>query len=391
VTLAEPVQTQIGLPPLSLYVHLPWCVSKCPYCDFNSHKAPERLPREEYFEALLMDIEADLPLVWGRPVGSVFFGGGTPSLFDAEWIGELLSRIRGLLPLRPDTEITLEANPGTIEYDSFSAYRDVGINRVSVGVQSFDDGLLARIGRIHAGDEARVAIESIHKAGIENFNIDLMFGLPGQSLTEAIADIKTALSMAPAHLSHYQLTLEPNTAFAANPPGLPAEDDCWKMQSGAAELLSESGLNQYEISAWSVPGQACRHNLNYWHYGDFLGVGAGAHAKLTDTATQKILRISKHRHPRQYLAARDSGEWRAEVKELGEADRLFEFFLNQLRLREGVSMSEFSERTGLPRERAAEGIGKAVRRGLLRLGDGQLLPTELGWRFVNETQQLFLD
>jgi oxygen-independent coproporphyrinogen-3 oxidase len=390
MTRTESQQAQLGLPPLSLYVHLPWCVSKCPYCDFNSHVVPEKLPDTDYLEALLMDIEADLPLVWGRPVGSVFLGGGTPSLFSAEWVGSLLSGIRSLLPLRPDAEITLEANPGTVEHDSFSAYRDAGINRVSLGVQSFDDDLLARIGRIHGGDEARAAIESIRCAGLENFNIDLMFGLPGQTIGQALMDVETALAYTPSHLSHYQLTLEPNTRFAANPPVLPVEDDCWTMQQEAAILFVQAGLDQYEISAWARAGQTCRHNLNYWRYGDFLGIGAGAHAKLTDPGRQKVLRTSKQRHPRRYLAAREQGDWQAEMRDLSEADLIFEFFLNQLRLREGVNMIEFSERTGLPQDRVADRVDEAVTRGLLCPVEGRLMPTKLGWRFVNETQQIFL-
>jgi putative oxygen-independent coproporphyrinogen III oxidase len=391
MTSADRDNRVLGLPPLGLYVHLPWCVSKCPYCDFNSHVAPENLPVDTYIDALLIDLEADLPLVWGRPVGSVFIGGGTPSLFDAVAIERLISGIRGRLMLRPDVEITLEANPGTIEHDSFRAYREAGVNRVSLGVQSFDDHLLAGIGRIHGSDEARKAIESIQGSGLDNFNIDLMYGLPQQSIGQANSDLETALAYQVPHLSHYQLTLEPNTAFAANPPALPMDDDAWDMQQRASALLEQHGYRQYEVSAWARPDRCCRHNLNYWQYGDFLGIGAGAHAKLTDAATQQVVRLSKQRHPRLYLAARETGGWRAESRVLSEGDRIFEFFLNQLRLRDGVSMDDFSERTGLPMVAVEGRVREAVDRGLLdRVGE-RLLPTELGWRFVNETQQIFLN
>ncbi len=380
----------LQLPPLSLYVHLPWCVQKCPYCDFNSHALKSVIPAGRYIDAVLADLENDLPMVWGRPVHSVFFGGGTPSLFSAADIDRLLAGIRSRLQLAPAAEITLEANPGTVEHDSFSAYRDAGINRVSLGVQSFDNELLVAIGRIHGRDEVERAIASIRAAGLDNFNLDLMFGLPGQSLGGAINDIQAALQHAPTHLSHYQLTLEPNTAFHARPPELPHDDLCWDMQELTASLLEAGGYEQYEISAWSLPGSACKHNLNYWRYGDYLGVGAGAHGKLTLPASNEIRRTSKLRHPTAYMAALEQRNWRAEDFAIAAEERKFEFFLNQLRLRQGANLADFTPRTGLPEEVFSDAVAVACERGLLLREGSQLLPTELGWRFCNEVQALFL-
>ena len=300
-----------GLPPLALYVHLPWCVRKCPYCDFNSHQAPEQIPAEDYAAALLADLETELPDVWGRPVHSIFFGGGTPSLFSANWFSGLLSEFRSRLCLAPDIEITLEANPGTVEYDSFSAYREAGINRVSLGVQSFNDNLLQRIGRIHGRAEIDRAIDSIHSSGLYNFNIDLMFALPGQSEAEALSDMRLAIACAPGHISHYQLTLEPNTAFYANPPELPNADSAWKMQDRCSRLMKDAGYGQYEISAWAKKGHRCRHNLNYWRYGDFLGIGAGAHSKITLPAQGSIRRRIRQRQPEQLYAG--VADWKFSV------------------------------------------------------------------------------
>lgn len=376
--------------PLGLYVHLPWCVRKCPYCDFNSHALKGELPADEYLDALVRDLETDLPLAWGRPVRTVYFGGGTPSLFSAGQIDRLLGRIRGLVQLSPDAEITLEANPGTVERDSFAAYRDAGINRVSLGAQSFDDECLARIGRIHASDEIGKAVESLHSAGIENFNIDLMYGLPGQNLEMAVRDVERALACRPAHVSHYNLTLEPNTAFAADPPALPDAEQCWAMQDACGELLADGGFEAYEISAWGRPDRACRHNLNYWRFGDYFGIGAGAHGKLTLPSEDRVVRLARHRHPKRYLAARDTGDWHAEVRDLGPEERLFEFFLNRLRLAEPVEKSAFESCTGLPVEAMTDAVGQAVEKELLEdLGD-RLRQTDLGRRFNNELQALFL-
>lgn len=367
-------------------MHLPWCVRKCPYCDFNSHEVKDGIPKASYTQALIRDLEEDLPLVWGRPVSTVYFGGGTPSLFSASEIDDLLSAFRARLVFAPDAEITLEANPGTIERDSFEAYRDAGINRVSLGVQSFQPDLLKRIGRIHGQDEIYTSLESLHRAGMDNFNIDLMFGQPGQTVEQALLDIDAAIEAGPSHISHYQLTIEPNTAFAVEQPVLPAEDDSWDMQIRAAQRMQSSGYEQYEISAWSRPGRECAHNMNYWRYGDFLGIGAGAHAKLTDAAQGRIRRLSKQRHPRQYL----QGLRLAEDRLIDGPERIFEFFLNGLRLCEGLLPAEFSLRTGLDWDEASPAVNKAIEQGLLECRDGRLFHTETGWRFVNDIQALFL-
>ncbi len=377
-------------PPLSLYVHMPWCVRKCPYCDFNSHTAPDELPAEEYIQALLADLEQELPLIWGRPVQSVFFGGGTPSLFSADQIATFLSSVRALLDLRPDVEITLEANPGTIERDSFSAYAQAGINRVSLGVQSFDDELLQRIGRIHGHQEIERSLQSLRSAGISNFNIDLMFALPGQSLVQSRRDVDLAIKAGPAHISFYQLTIEANTAFAAQPPRLPADDMAWDMQQTGLEMLEASSYTQYEISAFAQTDKQSRHNLNYWRYGDFLAVGAGAHGKVTIAAEGRVQRFAKHRHPKRYLQGLKSGDWRAETRFLSDEDLVFEFFLNQLRLKQGVRIDDFSARTGLAWSVVESRVQNAVDKGLLEVQQGCITPTLLGWRFVNDIQQMFL-
>jgi oxygen-independent coproporphyrinogen-3 oxidase len=348
------------------------------------------VPEEEYATALLADLEADLPDVWGRPVQSIFFGGGTPSLFSASWYQDFLSGVRSRLTLVPDAEITLEANPGTTEHDSFSHYADAGINRVSLGVQSFDDSMLKTIGRIHGRAEVDRSIESLHRSAIQNFNIDLMFALPGQSSEAACADINLAIAAKPTHISHYQLTLEPNTAFYANPPDLPDPDTAWDMQEQSSEALTKSGYHQYEVSAWSKENLQCRHNLNYWTYGDFLGIGAGAHSKITLPAQGAIRRRIRHRHPKAYLKALQTGQFVSEDRILGTAERIFEFFLNQLRLQRGVRKDQFVARTGLPWAAVSQQVGIAISKGLLE-DDGQWLrPTELGWRFSNETQAIFL-
>jgi oxygen-independent coproporphyrinogen-3 oxidase len=377
-------------PPLSLYVHLPWCVRKCPYCDFNSHAARGDIPADQYVDALLLDLEQDLPLVWGRPVHSVFFGGGTPSLFSARHFERLLSGFRALLPFSPTLEITLEANPGTIEHDSFSAYREAGINRVSLGVQSFCDTALASIGRIHGRLEALRAVESLHESGIGNFNIDLMFALPGQDPATAEEDIRTAISCAPAHISHYQLTIEPNTAFHAAPPELPADDFAWEMQETAGSRLAASGYEQYEVSAWARPGFQCAHNLNYWRYGDYLGIGAGAHGKITLAAEAVVRRRVRVRHPLSWMRAVAAGDGLADDRSLPAGERVFEFFLNQLRLRRGVSKSMLGPRTGADWPEVAGRVSELLSRGLVEEKGDLLVPTELGWRFSNECQALFL-
>ena len=377
-------------PPLSLYVHMPWCVRKCPYCDFNSHTAPDKLPAAEYIQALVADLELDLPLVWGRPVQSVYFGGGTPSLFSADQIAVFLSAARARLDLRPDVEITLEANPGTIERDSFPAYAEAGINRVSLGVQSFDDTLLEKIGRIHGRQEIEQSLQSLKLAGISNLNIDLMYALPGQSHTQSRRDIQLAMSAGPAHISFYHLTIEPNTAFAAAPPRLPVDDMAWDMQQTGLEMLEANAYMQYEISAFAQTEKQSRHNMNYWRYGDFLAIGAGAHGKITTAAEGRVQRFVKYRHPKRYLQGLKSGDWRAETRILSDEELVFEFFLNQLRLKDGVVIDDFSARTGLPWNVVESRVIKAVDKGLLEIRHGRVSPTVLGWRFVNDIQQIFL-
>lgn len=377
-------------PPLSLYVHLPWCVRKCPYCDFNSHAAKADTPFDDYVEALVLDLEIDLPLVWGRPVHSVFFGGGTPSLFSAGQIRRLIDAIRSRLVLAPAAEITLEANPGTVEHDRFTAYRDAGVNRLSLGAQSFSDASLERIGRIHGRAEVEAALAAAREAGFDSVNIDLMYGLPGQSVESAVTDVETAAAAGTDHLSHYQLTIEPNTAFHASPPDLPDDETAWSMQERCAEVLQAAGFRQYEISAWARPGRECLHNLNYWRYGDYLGIGAGAHGKITLPAEGEIRRRIRKRGPADWMRGVRDGSPLAEDRALGRDDRVFEFFLNQSRLIGGVDSGQFSERTGLSWDSVTDRVESAVSRGLWRWEGRYLVPTSLGWRFVNEIQALFL-
>lgn len=383
-------QNRVGLPPLALYVHLPWCVRKCPYCDFNSHEVRGSFPGDEYVDTLLADLETDLALVWGRTVGSIFFGGGTPSLFSAAQIEKLISGFRALLHVRPEAEVTLEANPGTTEHDNFAAYASAGVNRISLGAQSFSDRLLAGIGRIHGRVEIERAIDAIGAAGISNFNLDLMYCLPGQSTEDALNDVQQAIACRPAHISHYQLTIEPNTAFHARPPDLPGGDLAWTMQRECGRELRAAGFGQYEISAWSRPGFRCRHNLNYWTYGDYLGIGAGAHGKITLPDGPAVRRRVRYRQPKRWMEAVQGGNALAEDVLLEPRERVFEFFLNQLRLRDGVTKTQLEQRTGRPWTDVAERVGTAVEKGLLDDRDGKVKPTELGWRFVNEIQEIFL-
>ena len=381
----------LSLPPLSLYVHLPWCVKKCPYCDFNSHRAPGEIPEAEYLDALVADLEADLPMVWGRTVHAVFIGGGTPSLFSATGLERLISDIAQRLSLAPGAEITMEANPGTVEHDRFADYRAAGINRISLGVQSFDDTALARLGRIHGSRESRLAIKEIRRAGFDNFNLDLMYALPGQDATEARADVRQALEFDPPHLSHYQLTLEPGTVFARHPPELPGEDRAWSMQSGCAELLYEAGMEHYEISAWARPGHRCLHNLNYWRFGDYLGIGAGAHGKLTLPAEERVVRTVKQRQPRLYLnAARGGVGFRSLFQAIPGADLVFEFFLNRMRLAEPVDLEMFRAHTGLEENMLAEPLERAQALGLIQREVDVIRRTDHGERFLNDLQALFL-
>jgi oxygen-independent coproporphyrinogen-3 oxidase len=388
--MSQAPDAALSLPPLSLYVHLPWCVRKCPYCDFNSHALRDGIPAERYADALLKDLEQDVPLVWGRTVQSIFFGGGTPSLFGADQFERMLSGFGSLLTIAPGAEVTLEANPGTTERDSFLAYREAGINRVSLGVQSFDEPMLEAIGRIHGRKEIERSLESIARSGIENFNLDLMFALPGQGIESAVEDVRSALAAGPSHLSHYQLTLEPNTAFYANPPELPNDDEAWAMQEACAQLLLEAGLVNYEVSAWSRPGRECRHNRNYWEYGDFLGIGAGAHGKITLPAEGEVRKRIRQRHPDAWMAAVEDGDGLAADQAIEDADRVFEFFLNQLRLRDGVLKSQFPPRTGLAWKTVQPRVEQVLERGLLEDRGERLVATDTGWRFINEIQAVFL-
>lgn len=374
-------------PPLSLYVHLPWCVRKCPYCDFNSHALRQDLPEERYLKALLEDLEAALPDVWGRPVIAVFFGGGTPSLFSGDALEKFMDAVRSLLPLVPGAEVTLEANPGTVERARFADFRRAGINRLSLGIQSFHDRHLAALGRIHDGHEARQAVEGA-MAQFDRVNLDLMYGLPGQTLEEARADVQEALSLGASHLSCYQLTLEPNTPFAHSPPALPAADRVADMEDDLSGLLQAQGLQHYEVSAYARPGHRCIHNLNYWTFGDYLGIGAGAHGKLS--FHDRIVRQMRHRHPEAYMAASRQTGFIQESHEVLARDLPFEFMMNALRLCDGVDEGIFRERTGL----ALEGIRPLLLRlqgqGWLSCEPGRLQPTGRGQQFLNDVLQHFL-
>ena len=376
-----------ALPPLALYVHIPWCVRKCPYCDFNSHQARGEVPEAAYVEALVSDLESELPEVWGRRVYSVFFGGGTPSLFSAASIGTLISAFRARLPLAPDCEITLEANPGTFEAEKFRDYRRAGVNRLSIGIQSFDPKHLAALGRIHDDREARRAIE-IAKDSFDNVNLDLMYALPGQTLAEAREDVQGALEAATAHLSFYHLTLEPNTHFHRHPPVLPDDDAAAAIQETVDAALKGAGYVHYETSAWAKPGRECRHNLNYWRFGDYLGIGAGAHGKLS--FPDRVVRTARVRQPKAYLESAAAGRAVEERRELARADLAFEFMMNALRLAEGFPPALFAERTGLAIAAVEKPLREAEARGLLERDHERIRPSALGQRFLNDLLQLFL-
>ena len=378
-------------PPLSLYVHLPWCVRKCPYCDFNSHERRGALQFDAYVDALIADLDFDLPLAWGRNVHSVFFGGGTPSLFPPESIERFLQLASARLRFAPGAEITLETNPGTVEHGPFAGYRKAGVNRLSFGVQSFDDGCLQRLGRIHSSGDAERAVKAAQDAGFDNLNLDLMYALPGQTLAMAESDVERAIQLQPTHISHYQLTLEPNTVFAAKPPtGIPGIDDAWDMQEACQARLAAAGFAQYEVSAWARPGRQCAHNLNYWQFGDYLGIGAGAHGKLTLGAEQRVLRRWKLKHPTEYLARAGTAAAIGGDDVLNAARLPFDFMLNALRLNAGVPIAMFEARTGLPRAAIAGQLAVARERGWIAPGDERLQPTELGLRFANDAIGLFL-
>jgi putative oxygen-independent coproporphyrinogen III oxidase len=391
-TAAIPADSLAGprfaaLPPLALYVHIPWCVRKCPYCDFNSHEARGDVPDEAYVDALLGDLESALPLVWGRKVTTVFMGGGTPSLFSAAAIDRLLAGIRARLPLLPDAEVTLEANPGTFERRKFAGFFAAGVNRLSLGVQSFDSGMLRALGRVHDADEARRAVEAALMI-FGNVNLDLMYALPRQTVAQARADLAAALAFSPPHLSFYHLTLEPNTLFHRHPPPLPDEDAAADIEDAVHETLAGAGYDHYETSAYARPGRTCAHNVNYWRFGDYLGIGAGAHSKLS--FPDRIVRQLRFKQPKQYMEQVADGRPLQEEVLVSRTDVGFEFMLNALRLADGVPAALFAERTGYPLSLVARGLEAATRKGLLEADPAVVRPTALGRRFLNDLMALFL-
>jgi putative oxygen-independent coproporphyrinogen III oxidase len=376
-----------ALPPLSLYVHFPWCERKCPYCDFNSHEAKGKLPEAEYLAALRADLETALPLVWGRKIHTVFIGGGTPSLLSAAGLDRLLSDIRSLLPLDGAAEITMEANPGSFEAGRFRSYRASGVNRLSIGIQSFQDRHLRALGRIHDSDEAKRAID-IAQACFDNFNLDLMYALPTQTLQEARDDVVQAIAFAPPHLSLYHLTMEPNTVFAKYPPQLPDEDAAADMQDMIAGVTAAAGYQRYEVSAYAQPGHGARHNLNYWRFGDYLGIGAGAHSKIS--FPHRVIRQARAKQPESYMAQAHAGNAVQQEVEIVRQEMGFEFMLNALRLAEGFSPNLFAERTGLALSAIEQQLNAAEVKGLLYRDHALIRPTDLGARFLNDLQQMFL-
>jgi len=376
-----------ALPPLSLYIHWPWCVRKCPYCDFNSHESNGPVPEQEYLDALRLDLEMSLPLIWGRKIQTIFIGGGTPSLMSAAGLDRLMSDVRTLLPLALDAEITMEANPGTFEIEKFRSFRASGINRLSIGIQSFNGRHLAALGRIHDEREALRAVEIAH-THFDNFNLDLMYALPGQTLEEAQRDLDTALGFAPPHLSLYHLTMEPNTVFAKYPPQLPSDDESADIQDMIAQRTLAAGYRHYEVSAYAQPGREARHNLNYWEFGDYLGIGAGAHSKLS--FPHRVLRQARYKQPASFIEAAKRGNAVHEEHEIERADMGFEFMLNALRLTGGFHPNLFGERTGLSINAIDKALDEAEAKGLIERDFKLIRPTELGQRFLNDLQEMFL-
>jgi oxygen-independent coproporphyrinogen-3 oxidase len=373
---------------MSLYVHMPWCVRKCPYCDFNSHELRGALPEDDYVSALIDDLEAELPRVWGRTLDAMFIGGGTPSLFSGPSMERLLGAIRARLPMRPDMEITMEANPGASDFRRFCEYARAGVNRLSIGVQSFSDRHLSAIGRIHSGFEARQAYLAARQAGFRRINLDLMFGLPGQSLDEALTDLKLAIDLAPEHISWYQLTLEPNTLFYARPPQLPEDDLIADMAEAGQSLLRQAGYDRYEISAYAQPGERCQHNLNYWTFGDYLAIGAGAHGKITNLSEGTLVRYHKKRSPNDYVQTVDRRLGGEEL--VAPRDMVFEFMLNALRLVDGVDSALFSERTGLPLRWIESGMRQLMDKGLAQNWPARIQLSPLGLWHLNTAVEHFL-
>lgn len=378
------------LPPLGLYIHFPWCVRKCPYCDFNSHEAKGNVPELAYINALVQDLEQDLPLVWGRRISSIFIGGGTPSLLSPESLDALLSSIRARLAFNPGIEITLEANPGAVDYAKFEEFYSLGINRISIGVQSFADHCLQALGRVHNSQDAVMAIESAQKAGFNNFNIDLMFGLPGQSMSMAVNDINTAIALNPSHISYYQLTIEPNTLFHNKPPVLPVEEDIYAIQQACQSRLGESGFKQYEVSAYASEGHQCAHNVNYWQFGDYLGIGAGAHAKISNASEQSIKRYWKVKNPQDYIGKVATSEHISGSRTLSRKEAGFEFMMNALRLTDGFETELFTRHTGLPMLVVEKQLKEAQLRGLIDWDVRKISPTIQGYQFLNDLLEQFL-
>ncbi|MCK5813958.1 MAG: oxygen-independent coproporphyrinogen III oxidase-like protein [Cocleimonas sp.] len=379
--------------PLSLYIHIPWCIKKCPYCDFNSHQINGALPEQDYIQALLKDLEQELPAIWGRRLESVFIGGGTPSVFSAEGIDQLLSGLRALLPMRPAMEITMEANPGTFEQERFKAYRQAGINRLSIGIQSFNSTHLTALGRIHNGSEASNAAVIAKNAGFKHFNLDLMFGLPQQSTEQALDDLQQAIDCEPTHISWYQLTLEPNTLFHHSPPTLPNDEKVWDMQQQGQVLLKQAGFQQYEVSAYAKQSSndqhRCRHNMNYWEFGDYIGIGAGAHGKIT-SPDGTIQRYSKYRQPQQYMQQVNLADARSSAQQLEISSIPFEFMLNALRLKQGIDRNLFKQRTHLDLSTITAKLESAQQRGLIMNDQQRLVTTPKGWDFLNDSMELFI-
>ena len=376
-----------SLPPLSLYIHLPWCLKKCPYCDFNSHEPRGEAPQQQYLDALMADLEAALPLIWGRTVHSIFIGGGTPSLFSPQSIDRLLSDVRARLRLEADCEITMEANPGTFEKERFRAYRSAGVTRLSIGVQSFDDRYLKALGRVHDRAQALAAVEEAAQS-FDTFNLDIMYALPGQSLLDLERDLHTALSFAPPHLSVYHLTIEPNTYFAKFPPVIPDGDTAYSMLDRITELTGTAGMNRYEISAYARPNHECWHNTNYWEFGDYLGIGAGAHSKLS--FAHRVVRQVRLRDPNRYMAGALAGQAIAQDDDVRRSDLPFEYMLNALRLRAGFSLQDFVERTGTPLSSIEAGLKEAETKGLITRNGLKIQPTERGFDFLSDLQSIFL-
>lgn len=378
----------LAAPPLALYIHIPWCVRKCPYCDFNSHQPKNEIDEAEYVRALLRDLDVELALTGKRELSSIFFGGGTPSLFSAHSIGEILTGVNQRYDFADDIEITLEANPGTFEQEKFNGFRSAGINRLSIGIQSFDPAALQRLGRIHDGDEARAAITTAERAGFDNINLDLMFALPEQTLADAIADIHTACSFEVPHISHYQLTLEPNTVFYKQPPTLPDSELMWDMQEACQQLLKDQGYQQYEVSAYSQQ-RPCAHNLNYWRFGDYLGIGAGAHGKLGEPSAQRIRRRWKRRQPQDYITHALNDDALSGESILNKDELVFEFLMNALRLPEGVATSQFTATTGLSRS-DLDAACAHIDKDLLIINNTRIKTSELGFRFLNSVLEKLL-